>query len=543
MGTVVSSPSVRLPDGARLYSVLHTPDPAPAAHGAARTPITVVLLHGWTLDNRLWRQQIADLPARLATFTTRPVQLLAFDLRGHGRSSATSGTDATLEQLGDDLAEVVTQLVPEGPVVLVGHSLGGMAIMEYAQRHATAFAARVVGVALISTSAEGSSRTSYGLSPRLARVMRILEIQGAGLLARSGAWRPHRRLMPLLSPGVRWLVFGDRVDTSWVALTASMVGNAPLCAIGGFRPSVDLHHRVETLAAMRGLPVAVLVGTLDRLTPPACAATITGELPDAELITCDDAGHMLPIERPDAVTDAIAGVIRRAANTIRMARHRPRAATPPPKAVKVPPTANPTRTTVKVTPTATSARKSVKVTPTANPARTTVNVTPTPTPAPKTVKVTPTAPSARKTAATTPTAPSARRPVKVPPTAPAARKTVEVTPTAPTARKTVEVTPTAPAARKTVEVTATTLPTLTAVKVTPTATADVTSGATTTAETTTTEPTTAESATPAPTTTTPAAKTAAGPPRSTSAAAELPPSPPEATETGTDDPEISATAA
>jgi pimeloyl-ACP methyl ester carboxylesterase len=319
MGSIVTSP-VRLADGGCLYSVLH---PAPPG-SPGRRPVTVVLLHGWTLDNRLWRQQIADLPERLGA----PVRMLAFDLRGHGRSSATHGADATLEQLGDDLAEVLRQLVPRGPVVLVGHSLGGMAIMEYAHRHAAAFARRVVGVVLVSTSAEGSSHTSYGLSPRLARVMRILEVQGAGLLARSGAWRPHRRLMPLLAPGVRWLVFGHRVDTSWIALTASMVGNAPLCAIGGFRPSVDLHHRVDTLAAMRGLPVAVLVGSADRLTPPACAETIARELPEAELQRCDGAGHMLPIERPDTVTDAIVSVIRRGTH----ARRRPprqRAATTP----------------------------------------------------------------------------------------------------------------------------------------------------------------------------------------------------------------------
>jgi pimeloyl-ACP methyl ester carboxylesterase len=147
--------------------------------------------------------------------------------------------------------------------------------------------------------------------------MRVLEVQGAGLLARSGAWRPHRRLMPLLAPGVRWLVFGHRVDTSWVALTASMVGNARLCAIGGFRPSVDLHHRVETLAAMSGLPVAVLVGSADRLTPPVCAATIAQELPEAELRECEDAGHMLPIERPECVTEAIVSVIRRAESSRR----------------------------------------------------------------------------------------------------------------------------------------------------------------------------------------------------------------------------------
>ncbi|MER7279772.1 alpha/beta hydrolase [Dactylosporangium sp. NPDC000244] len=324
MGTVAFTP-VRVKDGAQLYGVFH---PA-AAKVPGQRPVTVVLLHGWTLDNRLWRQQIADLPERLGA----PVQILAFDLRGHGRSDATRGSDATLEQLGDDLAEVIQQLVPRGPIVLCGHSLGGMAIMEYAHRHAASFARRVVGIVLVSTSAEGSSRTSYGLSPRLARVMRVLEVQGAGLLARSGAWRPHRRLMPLLAPGVRWLVFGHRVDTSWVALTASMVGNAPLCAIGGFRPSVDLHHRVETLAAMRGLPVAVLVGSADRLTPPACAETIARELPDAELRVCDEAGHMLPIERPDSVTDAIVSVIRRAGPRSRRTP-RQRAAVKAVKAVK-----------------------------------------------------------------------------------------------------------------------------------------------------------------------------------------------------------------
>ncbi|WP_432977857.1 alpha/beta fold hydrolase [Dactylosporangium sp. CA-233914] len=311
MGPAVTS-FVKLEDGARVHCVLH---PAAPAGKAGARPVTVVLLHGWTLDNRLWRQQIADLHERFGA----PVQVLAFDLRGHGLSSATHGHDATLERLGDDLAEVIAQLVPRGPIVLVGHSLGGMAIMEYAHRHAAAFARRVVGVVLVSTSAEGSSRTSYGLSPRLARVMRVLETQGAGLLARSGAWRPHRRLMPLLAPGVRWLVFGHRVDTAWVALTASMVGNAPLCAIGGFRPSVDLHHRVDSLAAMSGLPVAVLVGSLDRLTPPVCSQTIARELPDAELRVCDEAGHMLPIERPDVVTDAIVSVLRRAGRNRRHA--------------------------------------------------------------------------------------------------------------------------------------------------------------------------------------------------------------------------------
>jgi len=294
MGQNVVCEWVTLRDGARLYTELHEPD------GPSDAP-TVVLLHGWTLDHRLWRRQVHDLPDG--------VRILAIDLRGHGRSSCTGRADATLAQLADDLHDILWAKLGDGRVALVGHSLGGMALLEYAFRHSADFARRTTGVVLVSTSAEGSARTSYGLNPHLARVMRTLETQCAGLLARGGTWRPHRLLMPLLSPGVRWLVFGQHADLSWLALTGSMIASAPLCAIGGFRPSVELHDRVDALEAFRAMPVAVLVGSRDRLTPPACAETIVAHLPDAVSTVCAGAGHMLPIERPDEVTHAIAGVL------------------------------------------------------------------------------------------------------------------------------------------------------------------------------------------------------------------------------------------
>jgi len=299
MGSVAQA-LVPTPDGARLFTEVTS---VPSARGA--TPVTVVLLHGWTLDNRLWAKPIEALPA----LVNRPIRMLTMDLRGHGRSTCTGRSDATLAQLADDLATVLAERAPDGPLILVGHSLGGMAIMEYAHRYADDFAHRVARVVLISTSAEGSSRTSYGLSPQLAFVLRFLETQGAAILARSGAWRPHRLLMPLLSPGVRWLVFGQRAEPSWITLTNAMVGAAPLCAIGGFRPAVGRHSRVEALAAMRRLPAAVLVGSRDRLTPRACAETIAAALPRAEHLVIEDAGHMLPLERPDDVAGAIARVV------------------------------------------------------------------------------------------------------------------------------------------------------------------------------------------------------------------------------------------
>src|SRR5215467_3322358 len=147
MGSVAPA-LVPTPDGARLYTEVSS---VPSARGA--TPLTVVLLHGWTLDNRLWARQVETLPS----LVNRPIRILTMDLRGHGRSTSTGRFNATLTQLADDLATVLCERAPDGPLVLVGHSLGGMAIIEYAHRHSDEFARRVAGVVMISTSAEGSS--------------------------------------------------------------------------------------------------------------------------------------------------------------------------------------------------------------------------------------------------------------------------------------------------------------------------------------------------------------------------------------------------
>src|SRR5690349_2234195 len=150
---------VSLPDGVRLHV---------EEYGDPSSPLTVVLLHGWTLDARLWRHQIQDLPVNLGA----PVRIIAFDLRGHGHSTACPPHTTTLAQLADDLHAVLQDRVPDGRVVLVGHSMGGMTIMEYAHRHSAEFTDRVAGVVLMCTTAEGTAHTTYGLGPGVARVDR-----------------------------------------------------------------------------------------------------------------------------------------------------------------------------------------------------------------------------------------------------------------------------------------------------------------------------------------------------------------------------------
>jgi pimeloyl-ACP methyl ester carboxylesterase len=290
---------VRLPDGVRLH--VETTGPADAE-------ITAVLLHGWTLDGRSWHRQLTGIADRFG----ERVRVVTYDARGHGRSSCMALPTATLAQLGDDLAAVLDAVAPTGPVVLVGHSMGGMTIMEYAHRHREHFATRTAGLVFVSTTAEGHTHTVYGLSPRIARLIRLAETTGAGVLARCGSWGPPRALLRALRPSIRWMLFGDRCDPTDIRLVTSAVARASLRSIGGFRASIGAQHRLDTLAELGHLPAAALVGDRDRLTPPPCAESIAAALPATELTVCPGAGHMLMMERPDEVGAAVTGVLRQA---------------------------------------------------------------------------------------------------------------------------------------------------------------------------------------------------------------------------------------
>jgi len=298
-----------LPDGVRLHV---------EAHGPADAPVTVVLLHGWCQDRRTWQHQVAAM----RVLGARRPRVITYDTRGHGRSGATRLAGATLAQLGDDLAEVLRRYAPTGPIVLGGHSLGGMTIMEYAAAHPTAFADRVAGLLFVSTTAEGHTHTQYGLPSRLAALMRAGETVGAGLLARSGPWCPHRALLPALRPAVRWLLFGDECDNEALELAMRAFGRAPLRSVGGFRASIGTQQRLETLASLADVPAAVLVGSRDRLTPPACARSIAGALPFADLSVLPGAGHMLPLERPHEVSAALTGIVERVTPARRRVKRR-----------------------------------------------------------------------------------------------------------------------------------------------------------------------------------------------------------------------------
>jgi pimeloyl-ACP methyl ester carboxylesterase len=273
------------------------------ASGPADAAVTLVLVHGWTQDHRTWDGVVAALGPG--------TRVLRYDLRGHGGSAPARRGTATIPRLADDLAELIAARVPSGPIVLAGHSMGGMTVMALAERHPELVAARVVGAAFVATSSGQMDRITLGL-PGLAGEF---SVRFERRIAKALAHRRGERLPlspPLVRSGARFLVFGDHPRRADVRLVADQLLCAHPASLGEFQDAISTHDRRVALAALRGVPAVVLAGEKDRLCPLPHAKVIADELPDAEFVRYPGAGHMLPQERAGEVAARIGALVRTA---------------------------------------------------------------------------------------------------------------------------------------------------------------------------------------------------------------------------------------
>ena len=116
---------IRSADGTTLYAEVFGREDAP----------TIVLIHGWTEAIPVWTYQLQALAS--------DYRIVAFELRGHGRSDRAASGDYSLARFGDDVDAVLASCVRGGELaVLAGHSLGAMSIVAWAERHDVRLRAR-----------------------------------------------------------------------------------------------------------------------------------------------------------------------------------------------------------------------------------------------------------------------------------------------------------------------------------------------------------------------------------------------------------------
>lgn len=279
--------------------------------GQLDSDLTIVLCHGYILDSGCWYYQRLGLADH--------ARLVLWDQRSHGRSGRSPRDNTSVDQLGRDLLSVLDAAAPEGPVVLVGHSMGGMTIMALAEHHPELFGDRVIGVGLISTSAGRLAEVTLGLPAWYARAVRAVAPPVIDVVGRSPAPVEHARRFgtDVTYLMTRFLGFGSHpVSSELVAFVEDMVRSCPVDVIADFYPALVAHDKLAALNLLDGLETLVAVGEKDRVTPAAHSRAIVDVLPGAELAVVPNAGHLVLLECPDIVTEAIAGLATRARRAI-----------------------------------------------------------------------------------------------------------------------------------------------------------------------------------------------------------------------------------
>lgn len=307
LGTLPGEPlTVTSFDGTELHARVVGPAEAPA----------VVFAHGITLDLTLWHYQWRALSDRY--------RCVLYDQRGHGRSGTSPKDDYSVEALAGDLRAILDATSPEGPAVLVGHSMGGMSIVSLADRHPEEFGGRVAGVVLVDTTASDIVREVAGeLGVRVERLIRPARRWFLSDLKRVD--RIRRRVQTTGSDfaylATRMSNFGPNASPAQVEHVARIATEAKpevWAHTLGSLIEMDLRHAIERVT----VPTLVIVGDRDRLTPKTSAQALLKALPDGRGIVLTGAGHLSMMERHETFNRRLEAFLDEVLSRARMAAAR-----------------------------------------------------------------------------------------------------------------------------------------------------------------------------------------------------------------------------
>lgn len=249
------------------------------AEAGAGPPL--LLVHGFPFDHTMWTGQLAAL--------ARHARVLAPDLRGFGRSDG-AGETVEMAQYADDLAGLLDARGIRQGVVFCGLSMGGYIAWQFFRRHRP----RLRGLILCDTRA--AADTELMARARRTNAQRVMA-EGLGFLA---AGMLDKLFAPQTQTEQPELVEATRrvmLATSPSGAAAALRGMAARPDVSAWLPEIDV-------------PTLVLCGCEDAITSVAEMQDMAARLPQARFVEIAAAGHLAPLEQPQAVNEAMAEFLR-----------------------------------------------------------------------------------------------------------------------------------------------------------------------------------------------------------------------------------------
>lgn len=264
--------------------------------GPADAALSIVYVHGFNIAAEEYYMQVEDISAY-------PVRQVLMDFRGHGQTGRVDPDLCTIDGAADDVAAVMRHLLIDGPVIVVGHSLGGPVSLSLMRRYRFNWA----GSVQISSAIDPF--TARGLPHVLAGAFGTV-LEGVVRATPRAAEGIRRAVTAAIAPVLaRWFYFRP-MNYDLIQFHAALIQETPLATYAGFFDDLREHSERDAAEVLVGIPGYILVGDRDNVAPMSQSAELAKIWPKAYYQVLPESGHMPTLDAPAAVSTAIARLVK-----------------------------------------------------------------------------------------------------------------------------------------------------------------------------------------------------------------------------------------
>jgi pimeloyl-ACP methyl ester carboxylesterase len=279
--------SIERPNNSRLHVEIYGDRDAP----------TIILTHGWSLNTTAWDYLKADLADRY--------RVVLWDLPGMGQSRGPDDGDYSLERMAADLASVLKETSNAQPVVLVGHSIGGMILQTFARTQRERLQ-NVQGLAFVHTTYTNPLRTNFCSSLTTAlETPVIVPLNWLNIILWPLAWLSNWQsyLNGSLHISTRFSSFTGKQSRQQLDHGAWLAAVAHPANVARGNLAMLKFNEEQVLPTIE-LPSLVIAGEHDRMTLPTASTHIETLVPNDRPMSVDS-GHLGHWELGDKIAEAI----------------------------------------------------------------------------------------------------------------------------------------------------------------------------------------------------------------------------------------------